>query len=968
MNSQLNSYFTALSLGLLLLLATSAALAQKPVLVSVSASDTGGRDNAFDPVVSANGRFVAFTKFTFDGGPVFRLDVVVRDLQNGTISLVSVNKTGTGRGNGDSFSPTISADGRFVAFGSTSSDLVANDSNGVEDIFVRDLQLGITTLVSEKRSGNDSGNGESFNATISSNGKVVVFNSVASNLVDIDNNNTNDVFARNLQTGITSIVSCNQPCTASGNGPSGSNISPDAGRLAIVSDDGRRVVFESLATNLLSVPDTNAQPDVFMRDLESGSTRLISANSTNTATANGTSRSPVISGNGLRVFFQTTGTNVTANDPGSGLDLVVRDLQTNTTSLVSVTTNNTGCDIRPDSEFRPFASDDGRYVVFQSLAPNFVSNDANTNFDAFRRDLQTNTTTLVSAIVSGGTSQGSFGFVSGISADGRFVCFAAGGGQFSALPGSIGLQTDVYVRDMNAGTTTTISTNASGTGRASTGAHGGVITDDGRFVIFEGVGSDMVPNETSGFNIFITAVNGRVEFETTALTVAEASGSATFTVKRNGNTSEAVTVQYTTADGSAKANSDFSPVTRPLTFAIGETTKTIVVPVIDDSDVELRESLLIIISDFTASGEKAASLSAAVLNIVDNDLPKISVNDLTIVEGDSGLATASFTLTLSAPVSQSVTVLANPTSGTANVNEDFTSFFPMQVIFPPGRTSQTFAVNVVGDRTFEDDETFTLNLVDPTNATIERSQGHGIIKNDDPFPSIAIANLTLSEPPTGTTQFNFLVTASNPSSRPITVQFATADGTAHAGSDYVQTAGTLTLSPLTTSETIPVPVNGDLIGETSKTFFVNLTNPGGATLANSQALGTILDYQLPVLLTEEGSQRAAAIDSVFWLRDPFPLTGTILGLGHQTRISLFALNIPPVPVGDLSRVTVHAEDELGNTHFVAVEFIGPVAGIDNLSQLIVRLPAFVGNARELRMKLIVLGGSSNTAPIRIAAP
>ena len=968
MNSPLNSHFTALSLGLLLLLATSTALAQKPVLVSVSASDTGGHDNAFDPVVSANGRFVAFGKFTFDGGPIFRLDVVVRDLQNGTITLVSINKTGTGRGNGDSFSPTISADGRFVAFVSTSSDLVANDTNGVEDIFVRDLQLGITNLVSEKRSGNDSGNGASFNATISSNGKVVVFNSVASNLVDIDNNNTNDVFARNLQTGITSIVSCNQPCTASGNGPSGSNISSDAGRQAIISDDGRRVVFESLATNLVSIPDTNAQPDVFMRDLESGSTRLISANSTNTATANGTSTSPVISGSGLRVFFQTTGSNVTANDVGSGLDLFVRDLQINTTSLVSVTTTNTGCDLNPESEFRPFASDDGRYVIFQSLAKGFVANDSNDNFDVFRRDLQTNTTALVTAIVSGGTSVGSFGFVSGISADGRFVSFAAGGGQFSALPGSIGLQTDVYVRDMNAGTTTTISTNASGTDRAANSSNGGIITDDGRFVIFEAGISDMVPNETSGFNIFSTAVNGRVEFETTALTVGEASGNATFTVKRNGDTSEAVTVQYSTADGSAKANSDFSPVAGSLTFAIGETTKTIVVPVIDDADVELRESLLIIVSDFTASGEKAASLSAAVLNIVDNDLPKISVDDITIVEGDIGLATASFTLTLSAPVSQPVTVLANPTSGTANANEDFTSFFPMQVIFPPGRTSQTFAVSVVGDRTFEDDETFTLNLVDPTNATIERSQGRGIIKNDDPFPSIAIGNLTLSEPPAGTTQFNFLVTASNPSSRPITVQFATADGTAHAGSDYVQTAGTLTLSPLTTSETIPVSVNGDLIGETSKTFFVNLTNPTGATLANSQALGTILDYQLSVLLREEGSQRAAALDSVLWLRDPFPLTETIFGLGHRTRISLFALNIPPVPAGDLSRVTVHAEDELGNTYFVPVEFIGPMAGVDNLWQLIVRLPDSIGNARELKITLIVLGGASNTAPIRIAAP
>jgi len=276
MNSQLNSYLASLSLGLLLLLTASTALAQKPVLVSVAPSDTSGQDLAGDPVMSANGRFVAFDQLTYMGEPVLRYDVFVRDLQNGTTTLVNVNKAGTGRSNGDSFAPTISADGRFVAFVSNSTDLVVNDTNGVQDVFVRDLQLGITTLVSERRSGNDSGNGESFNATISSNGKVVVFNSVASNLVDFDNNNTNDVFARNLQTGITSIVSCNQPCTASGNGPSGSNISPDAGRLAIVSDDGRRVVFESLATNLLSVPDTNAQPDVFMRDLESGSTRLAS--------------------------------------------------------------------------------------------------------------------------------------------------------------------------------------------------------------------------------------------------------------------------------------------------------------------------------------------------------------------------------------------------------------------------------------------------------------------------------------------------------------------------------------------------------------------------------------------------------------------------------------------------------------------------------------------------------------------
>src|ERR1044072_3388542 len=180
----------------------------------------------------------------------------------------------------------------------------------------------------------------------------------------------------------------------------------------------------------------------------------------------------------------------------------------------------------------------------------------------------------------------------------------------------------------------------------------------------------------------------------------------------------------------------------------------------------------------------AATLSAAVLNIVDNYLPKISINDILVVEGDAGPTRISFTLTLSAPTSRTVTVFATPKSGTALVNEDFTDFTLTNITFPPRTTTQTFSGTVQGDTAFEDDETFTADLFDPVNATIERSTGHATIKNDDPFPIISIGNVTVPEPPTRTIQFNFLVTASNPSGKPITVQFATADDTASAGSDY----------------------------------------------------------------------------------------------------------------------------------------------------------------------------------------
>src|SRR6201991_4273377 len=150
-------------------------MAQRPVLISLQKTDVAsGSGTSEDPVVSANGRFVAFESFAFniipddDNG---RKDVFYRDLQTGVTTLVSVNLSGTGGGNGDSQNPAISADGRYVAFESRAGNLVANDSNNSLDVFVRDMQTGITTLVSINTDGTGSGNGDSFRPTISANGK-----------------------------------------------------------------------------------------------------------------------------------------------------------------------------------------------------------------------------------------------------------------------------------------------------------------------------------------------------------------------------------------------------------------------------------------------------------------------------------------------------------------------------------------------------------------------------------------------------------------------------------------------------------------------------------------------------------------------------------------------------------------------------------------------------------------------------
>ena len=124
----------------------------------------------------------------------------------------------------------------------------------------------------------------------------------------------------------------------------------------------------------------------------------------------------------------------------------------------------------------------------------------------------------------------------------------------------------------------------------------------------------------------------------------------------------------------------------------------------------------------------------------------------------------------------------------------------------------------------------------------------------------------------------------------------------------------------------------------------------------------------PSLLVEDGSQRAAAIDTVLWLRDPFALSRTFFGPDLRTRVSLFAFNLDLVAGETSSAVTASAEDEFGNTFSLPVEFVGLLPAVDGLSQVVVKLPENIGNAHELRVKLTLRGQNSNVAPIRIAAP
>ena len=402
--------------------------------VSVDSAGNQAIDNSVSPSISADGRFVAFDSNASNlvpGDTNNTFDIFVRDVLTNTTTRVSVNSAGN-QGNNFSLFPSISADGRFVAFDSNASNLVPGDTNNTTDIFVRDLSTNTTTLVSVSSSG-DRGNGYSSASltSISADGRFVVFESDATNLVPGDTNNERDIFVRDLLTNTTTLVS------ASSSGERGNNDSLSNS----ISANGRFVAFRSFATNL--VPgDTNNTSDIFVRDLLTNTTTRVSVDSAGNQGNYTSENFPSISADGRFVAFQSYATNIVPGDTNNQSDIFVRDLSTNTTTLVSVSSSG---DRGNGRSALPSISADGRFVTFESDATNLVPGDTNNRQDSFVRDLLTNTTTRVS-VSSSGDQGNDLSIPSSISPDGRFVAFAS---QASNLvPGDTNNAVDVFVVDL----------------------------------------------------------------------------------------------------------------------------------------------------------------------------------------------------------------------------------------------------------------------------------------------------------------------------------------------------------------------------------------------------------------------------------------------------------------------------------------------------------------------------------------
>ena len=542
-----------------LLVHAQAATAAPPQLVSarspVFGASTGGNGSSADPVMTPDGRFIIFTSsannLASGENGLLRSDVFLYDRLSNTTTLVSVNLTNTGGGNGHSSGDCVSTNGRYVVFESDASDLVPNDTNGLTDIFERDLVAGTTTLISVATNGG-SGNGISLYPVMTPDGRYVAFLSLAANLVPGDANGIEDVFVRDTVNGTTTLASV-------GAAPRTGDTSTYFMDTPAITPDGRYVTFFSSALGL--VPGfVYYTPEIYTRDLTAGVTIWPSSNLQQGGLYYG-SMYPSPSGDGRYVTFQYLGPPSFA-----GFQIYRYDSTTQTTNLISssglrpgvyspaqqfgsysvpqpdfdtyaprmtpdgrytVYLNNddnlhrwdsqTSNDIvvtldlstNPASDGQsttPLISPDGRFVTFLSTATNLVTNPIVAGTHIYQRDLVLSNTTLVDVDLNGIGSVDVTSTALSASTNGQFVAFSAPDGNLTANDTNQFL--DVFLRDVVNGITTRISAPAPGVisapGSGVSFIPQGSLSTNGRWLLFTSAAEDLVPNDGNGLeDVFV---------------------------------------------------------------------------------------------------------------------------------------------------------------------------------------------------------------------------------------------------------------------------------------------------------------------------------------------------------------------------------------------------------------------------------------------------------------------------------
>lgn len=479
-------------------------------------ANTESNGDSFAARISQSGRFVTFESDStslINGDANGQRDVFLRDRRNSLTTLVSYANSGL-QSTAPSLSPDVSANGRYVVFSTTSANMTNGDTNGVSDIFLRDLLLSITSRVSVSTAGALADGPSSF-PSVSADGRMIAFESTATNLVAGDTNGVSDIFVHDQLLGTTVRVS----------EATGAVQANGASHSCRISADGSTVVFVSDATNLVA-GDTNAVGDIFHHSLASGTTLRVSVDSSS-AEADAASDNPEPSADGRFVCFESLATNLVAGDTNAVGDIFLRDITRDSTLRISVDSMGVQADA---ANTNPSISGDGRFVTYTSDATNLVSGDTNGNSDIFLFDRLSDSTERISVDAAGAQSNGdSLGCA--ISSDGRYTCFESDATNLTS-DDTNGLR-DIFVVPNTSGggsfpegsPIVRNSVDSSGA-EANFGSNNGAPSFDGRFVAFESAASNLVAGDTNlQFDIFVhDAATGVVE--RVSLTTAGAEGIA----------------------------------------------------------------------------------------------------------------------------------------------------------------------------------------------------------------------------------------------------------------------------------------------------------------------------------------------------------------------------------------------------------------------------------------------------------
>jgi Calx-beta domain len=360
-------------------------------------------------------------------------------------------------------------------------------------------------------------------------------------------------------------------------------------------------------------------------------------------------------------------------------------------------------------------------------------------------------------------------------------------------------------------------------------------------------------------------------------------------------------------------------------------------------------------------------LLATSVEVAAQQSPSISVRDVLVVEGNSGTQQATFVVALSAPASQSVSCSFATSNGTATAGSDYIATSG-GLTFAVGEVEKPVVVLVNGDTIDEAQETLFLDISNVQNATVNSSRGTGFIVDDD-GPTIGINDVSVTEGNSGTKAATFTLTLSGPSVEPIAIRAITTPGTATASTDYNSINLVVTFQPGTVTRTFDVGIIGDTNLESNETFFVNLSDPFGTTIADGEGAGMILDDDTQLLLEESGPapQQAAAFESLLLTRDPFKVKSIAdwfnLPPGQNTLVMIFAQNLRLNQGETASDVIVNLVDGNNQSFDVPAADVRAVPNVD-LMQILFRLPDALAPG-TCKVTIKAHGQTSNMGTIRI---